>query len=144
MAEEYEDAIDPRNPGASNVPAQGGGHSTDPSSPLGEAFKAPEQPKRPRSATYSMTKEKLLLTYRYMKGRLAEQPFPPTTIYIPPNVIYRRFGFAIALGKLIKVGTFLPFEHVVNSLQQMNPSLNTIEFTGISPPVTPEIQPLSP
>lgn len=58
---------------------------------------------RVRGTTYSMTKEKLLLTYRYMKTRLAEQPSPPTVIHIPPGVIYRRFGFGIALGKLIKV-----------------------------------------
>ena len=80
----------------------GGGGGNSSASVEGEASESSSVAAR-RSTAYSMTREKLLLTYRYMKGRLNEQPHPPTIIYIPPGVIYRRFGFGIALGKLIKV-----------------------------------------
>jgi len=82
------------------------------------------QSARMRATTYSMTKEKLLLTYRYMKSRLAEQPSPPTIIHIPPGVIYRRFGFGIALGKLLKVYFSNPF-HMIDPIIL----LQSIRFT---------------
>ena len=51
-------------------------------------------------------------TYSHITYTQAEQQGDePTTIYIPPAVIYRRFGFAIALRKLTKA---FPTLHILD------------------------------
>jgi len=86
-------------------------HSSGLSSHGSKASKLASKTKQ--SLMYSLTKEKLLLAYRYMKSKLEDQDQPPTIIFIPPGVIYRRFGFGLAIQKLAKA----------------NPSLHTLQFT---------------
>ena len=44
-------------------------------------------------------REKLLLSYRYMKSKLLEQA-TPRVIYLPPDEVIHRFGYEIAIQKL--------------------------------------------
>jgi hypothetical protein len=84
-------------------------------------------------------REKLLLGYRHMKAELMKQSIP-TSIYAPPNEIYRRFGYGMCLRKLLKqnaqvhqllfLGCWFMCDFFDDFIEQLevHPQLNSIIF----------------
>lgn len=55
--------------------------------------------KTEKEATFTFTGERLLLSYRYMKGQLSEED-GFRSVCVPSEPIFRRFGFQVAIEKL--------------------------------------------
>ena len=89
-------------------------------------------------------REKLLLGYRFIKSELLKQA-NPAVIYVPPNEIYRRFGYGMCLKKLLKqnpqvhqiqfVSCWFMCDFFEELLEQLAlyPQLNSIVFDNAPP-----------
>lgn len=114
------------------------------STPLGPAPpRTAKPPGTKESKIFSFTGEQLLIAYRFMKKKVEEQE-TPLVIHIPPNDIYRRFGFGLAIHKLRKMfptlttirfddckfggDFFMEFKEVLSK----NPSIHKVIFCNSS------------